>query len=428
MNRHPHWCSLVLAGLLLSSSFLGCTQARPAAAGGNVTAFLIPTANSNPTGIALGPEGNLWFTEQTANKIGRLHPATGQIDEFPLPVPNSHPFAIVRGPDNALWFTQQTAGLIGRISTNGAIAEFRVPGGGNPLGITLGANNLLSFTTDRASWFGQLQPATGSIQLFMLPALGRLYGIAASPNNTVWVGDQLSNAVWRFSPATGWSRFPIPTPNSMPTQMQLGPDGNLYVAERNARAVAQVTPTGRIVEIPLTSLDPGAAPAGLAVCGGTLCFNDANAGALDRFDPATGALSVAASVASGNQGLACLADGSSCFSTNPEMNTIVQEILCETIGATGAPATTVANLHSETIWVANLTDSDGPGGDEQIAINWGDGSPNSEGTLHHVGATLSSVEGTHMYKLRTIYTVTTTITDPDATPGEVTATVHVTVN
>ena len=39
---------------------------------GDITEFPIPTASSGATGIALGPDGALWFTETTAGKIGRV--------------------------------------------------------------------------------------------------------------------------------------------------------------------------------------------------------------------------------------------------------------------------------------------------------------------------------------------------------------------
>src|SRR5262249_27559025 len=45
------------------------------------TEFALPTANSVPQGIARGPDGNLWFTEFTSNRIGRITPA-GQVTEF----------------------------------------------------------------------------------------------------------------------------------------------------------------------------------------------------------------------------------------------------------------------------------------------------------------------------------------------------------
>jgi uncharacterized protein (TIGR03437 family) len=43
---------------------------------GSIAEFTIPTSHSNPSGIAAGPDGNLWFTEQNASKIGVLSGVT----------------------------------------------------------------------------------------------------------------------------------------------------------------------------------------------------------------------------------------------------------------------------------------------------------------------------------------------------------------
>src|SRR5262249_33817072 len=34
--------------------------------------YRVPTRDSSPSGLTVGPEGNLWFTEASRNKIGRL--------------------------------------------------------------------------------------------------------------------------------------------------------------------------------------------------------------------------------------------------------------------------------------------------------------------------------------------------------------------
>jgi streptogramin lyase len=34
--------------------------------------FPVPTTGAGPNDITTGPDGNLWFTEQNANAIGRL--------------------------------------------------------------------------------------------------------------------------------------------------------------------------------------------------------------------------------------------------------------------------------------------------------------------------------------------------------------------
>ena len=45
-----------------------------------------------------GPDGNLWFTEDAANKIGEINPTTHAITEFPLPTAGSQPLASRRAP------------------------------------------------------------------------------------------------------------------------------------------------------------------------------------------------------------------------------------------------------------------------------------------------------------------------------------------
>jgi len=39
---------------------------------GDLTEFATPTPNARPTGIALGPDGNIWYTDATNSKIGRI--------------------------------------------------------------------------------------------------------------------------------------------------------------------------------------------------------------------------------------------------------------------------------------------------------------------------------------------------------------------
>jgi streptogramin lyase len=93
---------------------------------GVVTEFPLPTASSFPSDIASGPDGNLWFTEFNANQIGRITTA-GVITEFPLPNPNSGLGGITAGPDGAMWFAEQFGNRIGRITTGQAPIAVIVP-------------------------------------------------------------------------------------------------------------------------------------------------------------------------------------------------------------------------------------------------------------------------------------------------------------
>src|SRR5262249_43079039 len=73
----------------------------------SITEFPIPAADSNPFGITRGPDGNLWFTESLAGRIGRITPA-GVVTEFSAGItPGGQPAEITAGPDGNLWFTEQ---------------------------------------------------------------------------------------------------------------------------------------------------------------------------------------------------------------------------------------------------------------------------------------------------------------------------------
>src|SRR5262245_56858922 len=81
-----------LAGLIAGSP-AAVEAARPQVPDVTINEFPMPTGSSQPLGITAGPDGNLWFTENTGNKIGRITP-TGTVHEFPVPTSGSNPWGI----------------------------------------------------------------------------------------------------------------------------------------------------------------------------------------------------------------------------------------------------------------------------------------------------------------------------------------------
>lgn len=51
-----------------------------------------------PAGITLGPDGNIWYTDNLLNTIGRLTLRSAAITEFPTPMSGSGPWSIGVGP------------------------------------------------------------------------------------------------------------------------------------------------------------------------------------------------------------------------------------------------------------------------------------------------------------------------------------------
>ena len=226
---------------------------------GVITEFPIPSASSGPGGIAAGPDGNLWFTELNANQIGRITTA-GVITEFPIPTAGSFAIDIAAGPDGNLWFTESNANKIGRITTAGVITEFPIPSASSgPGGIAAGPDGNLWFTEFAARQIGRITTA-GVITEFSINGPGcydignsggcnpKPHRIAAAPDGNLWFTIANTNRIgWirttigRITTAGIVNQFAIPTEKSLPGDIAAGPDGNLWFVENGANGVGRIT-------------------------------------------------------------------------------------------------------------------------------------------------------------------------------------------
>ena len=75
----------------------------------------VPTPMHRYEEITVGADGGLWFTENVANKIGRIAPDGTVIGEYDIPTAESGARCITSMSDGHLFFTQYDAGLIGEI-------------------------------------------------------------------------------------------------------------------------------------------------------------------------------------------------------------------------------------------------------------------------------------------------------------------------
>jgi streptogramin lyase len=201
---------------------------------GIVTEYTVPTPNSSPTGIsgpaaiAVGPDGALWFPEYLGSKIGRIT-TSGVITEYPLPHPTSYPDGIVAGPDGALWFTEFLStsfqGAIGRISTAGQVTNEY------PITTTVFDNGTRPQTiisgSDGALWF-----TTGGNEA---PQIGRITTSGVMTDDS-WQG------------AGG-----VPANGSFCCITSSGPDGELWFTEDIVNRIGRLTTNGTVKEYQLPS-------------------------------------------------------------------------------------------------------------------------------------------------------------------------------
>jgi streptogramin lyase len=255
---------------------------------GGPSALLVRRLNKTPESLALGWEGDLWFTERPyeesegAPGIGRLTPA-GQLTEFPTPVepnlvfpqePVSHeqPGQISAGPESDLWFTAKGlhSDVLSRITPAGALSQFppqqeKIGSATQPkfdevaLGFATAANGNLWMAEDGGGAIGLIEPG-GAIRQFQV-AEGSFRGVDASgeggsdpivgtADGGVWLVERegftrlsASGAVLRRVPRVGYE-------TGFWGYLAVTPDGALWVSEAQVPGVLKrITSTGQSGEI-----------------------------------------------------------------------------------------------------------------------------------------------------------------------------------
>jgi YD repeat-containing protein len=162
---------------------------------GALTQYALTAERASPTGITVGPEKYIWFTEQYLNKICVLNPTTGVIvHEYSQPN-NSQPVQIVySATEGNFWVTDYVGEKISKITPAGAISEYSVSAGGAsvtlPVGITIGPDGKSWFpmmSTTGATYLMGTITSAGSITEYQLPpSSGSLYGITLGPDENLW--------------------------------------------------------------------------------------------------------------------------------------------------------------------------------------------------------------------------------------------------
>lgn len=219
----------------------------------SITEFSFSDSNSTPYVITSGPDGNLWFTENNADKIGKISP-NGAIVEFSLHSPNpdiinpSSPDGITAGSDGNLWFTESGGNKIGKITPNGVLTEYSLtindpqypPG---PSKITSGPDGNLWFTQYKA--IGRITP-TGTITKFTISTGSYPEDITVGPDGNIWFTETL------YSPEPIDKPYRIgrinlngeiiefPPGDSALFGITAGPDDNIWFTEPGAGKIGRV--------------------------------------------------------------------------------------------------------------------------------------------------------------------------------------------
>lgn len=215
------------------------------------TEYALP-AGSRSLGIASGSDGNLWFTDEGTNSIGKMTPA-GVVTLYAIPSTTaqpgmSGPQTIVAGPDGNLWFVEGNSNNIAKITTAGVITEYANTAGGWPQDLAVGPDGNIWFTDQGVTGggnpavnangaIGMLNIATGAITKYPLLTANTLANwITRGPDGAMWFTQSGgSSNTARITTAGVITEFANTSANGITT----GSDGNLWVT----------TPTGGVARL-----------------------------------------------------------------------------------------------------------------------------------------------------------------------------------
>jgi virginiamycin B lyase len=257
----------------------------------NIREWAVPTKGAHPHDPAVGPDGALWFTEQMANKLGRLDPKTGAFKEYPLSeAKNPGPHGLVADSEGNIWFTANFAGYIGKLDPRtGHVTEFKKAD--DPHSLVFDAKGILWFTVQGGNMVGRLDPKSGKIQLKEVPTESALpYGIQVNSKGVPIFCELGSNKMASIDPQTMNIReYPLPA-SARPRRVAIAADDTVYFTDfKSGHLGALNTGTGAVKMYPSPG-GPESNPYGIVITpDGMVWYSESGVkpNTIVRFDPKT---------------------------------------------------------------------------------------------------------------------------------------------
>ena len=179
------------------------------------TNYAIPQSNAQPYGIALDRQGNVWFTEGFADRIGEI--VNGKINEsttIPTNVSYAFPNSLVVDSKSQVWFTLTNANAIGKFY-EGRFTLYNLTGSSinpdlrAPVGIAMDSSGNIWVTQHGPNFVSEFNPQTGYFRTIATstPHLTDLnlslpYFIQIAQSGDVWFNEHYGNAMAEFVPST----------------------------------------------------------------------------------------------------------------------------------------------------------------------------------------------------------------------------------
>lgn len=224
-------------------------------AGGAITSYSEGLEGADPTGLIVGPGGDIWFGLRVSSErsyIGRID-AGGAVTLYGSLRTHTSPKKLAVGPEGNVWFVSNAGRRpsIGYVTPLGAVSQFELPGHPHDLAAAPGANMWFTYREEGSAAIGDVALTEGggaTITLFHsgLGAESSPEELIAGPDGDLWFTDTWGEAIGSVTPDGAIGEFSV-----LDRPQQIVPvEGGFWI--RGTYGLARATTAGAVdyVEVP----------------------------------------------------------------------------------------------------------------------------------------------------------------------------------
>lgn len=201
---------------------------------------------------------------------------------------STHELAL--GPDGDVWVTQQDQSRLVRITPQGGVRFFPLAPGLGPHGIAFDRHGHMRITLQFVNKIAEVNLEGRITHAYRIPVPAQPHGIAIADDGAVWWTGKYGGNIGRLNPRTGRMKvFPLPDRYSQPIYIKQG-CGAMYFTESTHSRIGSITNSGTIKEY-RTPTDPppaGSVPIAVAIRNCQVWFTEAAGHRFGVLDPSTG--------------------------------------------------------------------------------------------------------------------------------------------
>ena len=204
-----------------------------------------------PHTLRIAPNGVVWYTDAGAGVFSLDPSQDNKVTQYKLPTADQAvgggrgesrgrtPYGIAIAPDGMIWYTKLNGNRVGRINPNvegGDVKEWNPPFRG-PRRLHVAPNGIVWVPGFGDGIFASFDPKTEDWKIFELPdAMNQIpYALNIHPTTgEIWICGTMNDTMIRFNPETEeMTEYRMPSRVTYTREVEFGNDGSIWVCNSN---------------------------------------------------------------------------------------------------------------------------------------------------------------------------------------------------